>query len=92
MAGTVAVSPGDWWAMRPGKRQAIRLAFSRLGLHTTPQGIVAALAQQGVQVDEGLVRQVRFEVLKGRTRRGISRARPVPPQAVRRRPRGFPQQ
>jgi hypothetical protein len=46
------------------KRRAIRNALYRLGLHTTPKAIAHALREQGVLVDEGLVRQVRFEMLK----------------------------
>jgi hypothetical protein len=32
-----------------GLKRAVRNALFRLGLHTTPKGIVDALAQQGVQ-------------------------------------------
>ena len=75
----------------PGKKRAIRNALYRLGLHTTPKGIVEALAQQGVQVDEELVRQVRIEMLKERTgARNAEAPRLVPSPAVRRCPKGFP--
>jgi hypothetical protein len=74
-----------------GKKRAIRNAFFRLGLHTPPKGIVDALAQQGIQVNEQLVRQVHFELLKETTEaRTATVHRPVPPPAVRRRPQGFP--
>jgi hypothetical protein len=68
--------------------QAIRLAFFRFGLHTAPKGIVGALAQQGMHVNEELVRQVRFEMLKQSTRRVISKTGPVPSPGVRHRPQG----
>jgi hypothetical protein len=61
--------------------QAIRLALYRLRLQTTPKGIVHALAQQGIQVAEELVRTVLMEMLK-ETRKGrvarVSRPGPVP--------------
>ena len=77
--------------MRSSKRQAIRNTFYRLGLHTKPKGIVHALAQHGVLVDEDLVRQVRFEMLNEPSRERIAEvSRPVPSPAVRRRPQGFP--
>jgi len=75
-----------------GKKRAIKSGLYRLGLHTTPKGVVDALAQQGVQVDEELVRQVRFEMLKETTgAKGVKGIRPVPSAAVRRCPKGFPE-
>ena len=74
-----------------GTKRAIRDAFHRLGLHTTPKRVVQALAQRGILVDLELVRQVRFEMLKETT--GIKQAKfskPVLSQSVRRRPQGFP--
>jgi hypothetical protein len=74
-----------------GKKRAIRNALSRLGLHATPKAVVHALREQGVQVAEELVRQVRFELLKEATRaRNAEVPRPVPPPGVPRRPKGFP--
>jgi hypothetical protein len=74
-----------------GKVRAIRNAFFRLGLHATPRAVVHALAQQGIQVDEGLVRQVPFEFLKGSTGARVGKAsRPVKLPAVWRRSEGFP--
>jgi hypothetical protein len=76
---------------RTAKKRAIRNAFFRVGLHTTPEAVVHAFAEQGIQVDEQLVRQVRIEMLKetaGAKVRMISR--PVASPAVRHRPQGFP--
>jgi hypothetical protein len=74
-----------------GKKRAIRNALYRLGLHTTPKAVAHALWQQGIQVDEQLVRQVHFELLKETTKARTAKVhRPVPPPAVRRRPQGFP--
>lgn len=74
-----------------GKKRAIRNAFFRLGLHTTPKAVVYALAQQGVRVDEELVRRVRFELLEETTGERIAGfTRPVTSPAVRRRPQAFP--
>jgi hypothetical protein len=71
-------------------KRAIRNAFTRLGLHATPKAVVHALAQQGVQVDEELVRQVRFEILKETTSRVAAVPKPIPSPTVRRCPKGFP--
>jgi len=76
---------------RVSTKRAIRNTLYRLGLHTTPKAVVHALAQQGIQVSEELVRQVRFEMLNetaGEKFAGVSR--PVPSPAVRRCPQGFP--
>ena len=76
----------------PDNRRAIRNAFYRLGLHTAPKAIAHALLEQGVLVDEGLVRQVRFEMVKEAARGKVGKvARRVTVPAVRRRPRGFPE-
>jgi hypothetical protein len=74
-----------------GRRRAIRSAFGRLGLHTTPKAVVQALTKQDIHVDEQLVREVRCEMLKERTRAKLGKqSRPVLSPAVRRRPQGFP--
>ncbi len=73
-----------------GKKRAIRNALDRLGLHATPKAVVHAFREQGVVVDEELVRRVRFEVLKESTARHADLPRPVPSPGVRRRPQGFP--
>jgi hypothetical protein len=74
-----------------GTKRTIRSAFFCLGLHATPKAVAHALRQQGIQVDEELVPQVRFEMLKQTTQaRAAKAARPVQPPAVRRRPQGFP--
>jgi hypothetical protein len=73
-----------------GKKQAIRNAFFRLGLHATPKAVIHALSKQGIQVDEQLARQVRIELLKETAGARVGKAaRPVPSPAVRRRPQGF---
>jgi hypothetical protein len=74
-----------------GTKRAIRNALFRLGLHTTPKAIVEALAKQGIQVTEELLRLVRIEILKEISRaRGGKVPRPVPSMAARRRPQGYP--
>jgi hypothetical protein len=73
------------------KKKAIRHAFFRLGLHTKPKGVVHALAQQGIAVDEEFVREVRIELLKETTDHKPAKAsRPFRSPAVRRRPQRFP--
>jgi hypothetical protein len=72
-------------------KQAIRNALFRLGLHTRPKGVVDALAQQGVQVDEQLVRAVLVELLKETTGARFGKAsRSARLPGVRRCPKGFP--
>jgi hypothetical protein len=74
-----------------GRKRAIRNAFFRLGLHTPPKGIMDALAQQGIRVDEQLVRQVQFELVRETTEARIGKAsRPVASPVVRRCQKGFP--
>jgi hypothetical protein len=71
-----------------GKSRAIRNAFFRLGLHTTPKVVVHALGEQGVQFDAELFRQVRIDLVRETTAAFIPSSR-VPLPAVRRRPQGF---
>jgi hypothetical protein len=72
--------------MRTARKQAIRHALFRRSLHTPPKGIIDALAQQGVLVDEELVRQVPIELLKEATRGRIAVV-PMLNLGVRRRPK-----
>jgi hypothetical protein len=53
------------------KTQAIRHVFFRLGMQAAPKSIVQALAQQGIQVTEELVKLVRFEMLKRTTKANV---------------------
>jgi hypothetical protein len=73
-----------------GKKQAFRNAIFRLGLHATTMAVVHALAQQGIEVNEEFVRQVRFGMLKESAEAWAGKvAGPVPGPAVRRCPKGF---
>jgi hypothetical protein len=75
----------------PNTKRAIKNAFFRLGLHATPKGVVHALAQGGVQVEEELVRLVRYEMLKETTRKKAAEvSTPVTSPALRRYPKVFP--
>jgi hypothetical protein len=74
-----------------GKKRAIRNVLFRLGLHASPKGVVHVLRQQGIQVDEQLVRQVKFELVKETTGARVAKvSRPVTSPDVRRCPKGFP--
>ena len=46
------------------RRRAIQKTLARLGMQASNQEVVAALAECGMTVTEGLVRQVNFEMLK----------------------------
>ena len=73
------------------KKRAIRNAFFRLGLHATAKAVAHAVMQQGIVVDEELVRAVRVEMLKETTGVRVGKvSRPVTSPAVRRCPQGFP--
>jgi hypothetical protein len=74
-------------------KRAIRNIFFRLGLHTKPKAVVHALRERGIQVDEQLIQQVHFALLKESHRASIGRVySPVPSPTARRRPQGFPRQ
>jgi hypothetical protein len=76
---------------RTTTREAIRCAVFRLGLHTKPKAVVHALRERGIQVDEQLVQQVHFALLKESSRARIGEVFSlVPLPDVRRRPQGFP--
>jgi hypothetical protein len=82
------------------RRRAIQKTLGRLGMQAGNREVVAALAECGIGVTEGLVRQVRIEMLKetakverqkvmvpGRTQRGQIRLPPkTPPSGRGRRP------
>ncbi len=73
-----------------GTKRAMRNAFLRLRLHTTAKGVVRALLRQGVRVDEELVRQVRFEMLKETAgARVVAVPKLIPSSAVRRSPKAL---
>ncbi len=77
--------------VKNSRKQAVRNAFLRAGLHTPPGAIVHALRGRGIDVGEAVVWRVRLEMLKHAA--GAWRApifRPVPTPAVQRRPGGFP--
>jgi hypothetical protein len=46
------------------RTRAIHNALARLGMQASPKQVVAALASFGIDVTEGLVRQVKVEMLK----------------------------
>jgi hypothetical protein len=50
------------------KKRAIQNMLSRLGMQASNKKVVAALAAVGISVPEGLVRQVKVEMLKEATR------------------------
>jgi hypothetical protein len=47
-----------------GRRRAIRMSLSRLGMQASNKEVVAALAEFVITVTERLVRQVKVEMLK----------------------------
>ena len=57
------------------KKRAIQYTLGRLGMQASNREVVAALADVGVGVTEGLIRQVRVELLKEAARAERQRAR-----------------
>lgn len=56
------------------RKRAIRDTLGRLGMQASNREVVAALAEVGIGVTEGLVRQVKVELLKGAARGDRQRA------------------
>ncbi len=79
---------------RFSRSRAIQNALGRLGWHAKPGEIVAFLAEQGIEVSEGLVQKVKLEAVKDTS--GIRRQRatikgsllPLPIRRVRKLPPG----
>jgi hypothetical protein len=46
------------------RKRAIQNALGRLGMQASPKQVVAALADFGIDVTEGLVRRVKVEMLE----------------------------
>ena len=49
---------------KSSRTRDIQNALARLGMQASPQQVVGALAAFGIDVNEGLVRQVKVEMLK----------------------------
>jgi hypothetical protein len=49
---------------KSSRTRAIQNTLARLGMQASPEQVVAALANFGIDVNEGLVRQVKLEMLK----------------------------
>jgi hypothetical protein len=65
------------------RRGAIQKAPGRLGMQASNREIVASLAEFGMDVAEGLVRQVKVEVLKGTAK--VERQQAAAPDRSQRR-------
>jgi hypothetical protein len=66
----------------PGKKRAIKETFSRLGLQSRPAEVVASLAACGVEVSEGMVRAVAWELLREAARAERQRIKARKPVVV----------
>ncbi len=66
------------------KKRAIQNALARLGMQASNKEVVAALAVVGIGVPEGLVRQVKVEMLKEFARGERQQVR-IPDRCKRRR-------
>jgi len=74
------------------KSRAIQNMLGRLGYHARPSDVVAALAEYGIEVSEGLVQKVKMEIRKDTSgiRRQQARAKQVVPGRQVRRVRKVP--
>jgi hypothetical protein len=57
------------------KKRAIQNTLGRLGMQASNHEVVATLAEVGIDVTEGLIRQVRVEMLKEAAKAERQRAR-----------------
>jgi hypothetical protein len=71
-----------------GSRRAIQRTLGRLGMQASNQEVVAALAECGIGVTEGLVRQVKVEILKEAAK--VERQKVTVPDHCKRRPIRLP--
>jgi hypothetical protein len=68
------------------RKRAVENALGRLGMQAKPEEVIAALAQQGIEVSEEFVRLVRIGLLKATARmRGQPSSPHAPRSQVRRR-------
>ena len=74
---------------KSSRARAIQNTLARLGMQVSPQQVVGALAAFGIDVNEGLVRQVKVEMLKraAKTERQQMRTPQVKHPQVRRPPK-----
>jgi hypothetical protein len=63
------------------RTRAIQNALGRLGMQASPKQVVATLEEFGIDVNEGLVRQVKVEMLKQAAK--VERHRVRTPQVQR---------
>ena len=71
-----------------GSRRAVQNALARLGMQASNQEVVAALAECGIGVTEGLVRQIKAEMLKEASK--VERQRVTVPGRFQRRQMRLP--
>ena len=76
------------------KTRAIQNALARLGMQASPKQVVAALAEFGIDVDEGQVRQFKVDMLKqaAKVERQQVRTPQIERSQVRRPPKVPPRQ
>jgi hypothetical protein len=68
-------------AKKGSKTRAIQNTLARLGMQSSPAQVVVALAEFGIDVNEGQVRQVKVDMLKQAAK--IERQRVQSPRAGR---------
>jgi hypothetical protein len=75
------------------KSKAIQNMLGRLGYHARPNDVVAALAENGIEVSKGLVQKVKMEIRKDTSgiRRQQARVKQVAPGRKVRRVRKVPE-
>ena len=72
--------------MTSDKRNEVRRTLGRLGMHATPEQVVAAMEQYGVEVSEKLVSQVKAQLLRDDAKAVRERSKRVPKSKSHKRP------
>jgi serine/threonine protein kinase len=68
------------------KRRAIRSTLARLGMHSTPTQVVAALESYGIEVSENFVARVKAQMFGSETKAARERSKRPPKTKSRNRP------
>lgn len=72
--------------MTINKRRAIRSTLARLGRHSTPTQVVAALESYGIEVSENFVARVKAQMFGSETKAARERSKRPPKTKSRNRP------
>lgn len=72
--------------MTTNKRNSIRTTLARLGMHATPEQVVEALHDLGIEVSERFVTQVKTQMMRDEAKATRERSKRPPKTKSRSRP------